>query len=165
MAKERLTVGEEMGVSPPLVHCSWGLGSGRGTGKRSLEGLWPKEAHGGPRDLASEPFGAALLLALADFPPSCPWALCPGPAISSCHLSQPLASTAMRSWGGVSWQVSPLHWSRGRCTAEPWARRLCNLPPGPLPFQGGSFSEQPALSGPPQSTDSNKSGTLACAMS
>lgn len=148
MRKERLTLGEEERVSPPLIHCPLGTGG-------QHDGAWEGELRQGCWVTNQNPHveargtsclslvGMALLLALTVFPPSGPWALCPGPAVITCSLSQRLAKAAMRSWGGVSWHAPHLCWSLGRCMAELWAWRLGNLPPGPVPFQGGGSFNQP----------------------
>lgn len=125
----------------PSAIVFWGEMGGRREVTRQHEGAWKEESrwwftsqrpHMKARGtLSLSPVGTALLLALA----SCPWALCPGLAVSTCSLSQRLANAAMRSWGGASWRARDPCWSCGRCMAEIWTWRLSNLPPGPVPSQ------------------------------
>lgn len=145
----------------PSAIVFWGEMGCRRKATRQHEGAWKEESRWrvtrqrphmeARRTLSLSPVGTALLLALA----SCPWAPCPGLAVS-CSLSQRLANTAMRSWGGASWRAHDLCWSCSRCMAETWTWRLSNLPPGLVSFQRSGSSNQPLRSHPPQSQTPTK---------
>lgn len=115
-----------------------------------------REARG---TLYPSPLGTSSVVGPSRLPAFLSLGSVPGP----CHqhlLSEPAPgkhSHEIMGWGKLAGFSSSL---------EPWqvhggARRPCNLPPGPISFQGGGFSKWLVLSGLPQSSGSNNSGTLA----